>query len=102
MIVFNAVNSCKCKCVISKWIYQEAICSKIWKYRWLTVEIKKYVSIWHKWHANSHFCFFSCLYLPIPVIDYVFDPYTASVNGTVKPVSNDHLYNEIYYLWFIQ
>ena len=21
---------------------------------------------------------------------------------TVKPVFNDHLYNEIYYLWFIQ
>ena len=21
---------------------------------------------------------------------------------TVKPVCNDHLYNEIYYLWFIQ
>ena len=21
---------------------------------------------------------------------------------TVKPVWNDHLYNEIYYLWFIQ
>ena len=23
-------------------------------------------------------------------------------SGTVKPVSNDHLYNKIYYLWFIQ
>ena len=22
--------------------------------------------------------------------------------NTVKPVCNDHLYNEIYYLWFIQ
>ena len=22
--------------------------------------------------------------------------------NTVKPVYNDHLYNEIYYLWFIQ
>ena len=22
--------------------------------------------------------------------------------GTVKPVYNDHLYNKIYYLWFIQ
>ena len=26
----------------------------------------------------------------------------ASSYGTVKPVCNDHLYNEIYYLWFIQ
>ena len=30
----------------------------------------------------------------------------AIVNGqkayTVKPVCNDHLYNKIYYLWFIQ
>ena len=24
------------------------------------------------------------------------------VSNTVKPVCNDHLYNEIYYLWFIQ
>ena len=27
--------------------------------------------------------------------------YTNEPN-TVKPVSNDHLYNRIYYLWFIQ
>ena len=23
-------------------------------------------------------------------------------DGTVKPACNDHLYNKIYYLWFIQ
>ena len=26
----------------------------------------------------------------------------AFYNTTVKPVCNDHLYSEIYYLWFIQ
>ena len=26
----------------------------------------------------------------------------SQVNGTVKPVYNDRLYIEIYYLWFIQ
>ena len=25
-----------------------------------------------------------------------------STGNTVKPVCNDHLYNKIYYLWFIQ
>ena len=27
---------------------------------------------------------------------------TVESTYTVKPVCNDHLYNEIYYLWFIQ
>ena len=27
---------------------------------------------------------------------------TTMIFTTVKPVYNDHLYNEIYYLWFIQ
>ena len=26
----------------------------------------------------------------------------ASSYGTVKPICNDHLYNGIHYLWFIQ
>ena len=31
------------------------------------------------------------------------DFYTAgSIHSTVKPVCNDHLYNKIYFLWFIQ
>ena len=25
-----------------------------------------------------------------------------SPNDTMKPICNDHLYNKIYYLWFIQ
>ena len=29
-------------------------------------------------------------------------PFSKPVCCTVKPVCNDHLYNEIYYLWFIQ
>ena len=28
--------------------------------------------------------------------------YQAACINTVKPVYNDHLYNKIYYLWFIQ
>ena len=27
---------------------------------------------------------------------------TNFVENTVKPVNNDHLYNKIYYQWFIQ
>ena len=27
---------------------------------------------------------------------------TTMLHGTVKPVRNDHLYNKIYYMWFIQ
>ena len=27
---------------------------------------------------------------------------TVKTTTTLKPVCNDHLYNEIYYLWFIQ
>ena len=29
------------------------------------------------------------------------DKDTCSEQNTVKPVCNDHLYNEIHYLWFI-
>ena len=28
--------------------------------------------------------------------------YNPVYNDTVEPVCNDHLYNKIYYLWFIQ
>ena len=28
-------------------------------------------------------------------------PSAVTMKDTVKPVCNDHLYNEIYYLWFI-
>ena len=28
--------------------------------------------------------------------------YDESYSNTVKPVSNDHIYDKIYYLWFIQ
>ena len=30
------------------------------------------------------------------------DIWVHTLESTVKPVCNDHLYNKIYYLWFIQ
>ena len=33
-------------------------------------------------------------------MDYV--SIAATIQHTVKPVYNDHLYDKIYYLWFIQ
>ena len=37
-----------------------------------------------------------------PVIYVISWDQDLSVLDTVKPVCNDHLYNKIYYLWFIQ
>ena len=45
----------------------------------------------------SRLCYIVILKHVLPSVHY------ADVNmNTVKPVCNDHLYNKIYYLWFIQ
>ena len=36
------------------------------------------------------------------VAKVIFDGYDQQSFSTMKPVCNDHLYNKIYYLWFIQ
>ena len=35
-------------------------------------------------------------------IAFLTDFFRGLINATVKPVCNDHLYNKMYYLWFIQ
>ena len=36
------------------------------------------------------------------IVEYIAYQCATLMKNTVKPVYNDHLYNETYYLWFIQ
>ena len=36
------------------------------------------------------------------MLKFHWDERVVTITYTVKPVCNDHLYNKIYYLWFIQ
>ena len=54
---------------------------------------------------NRKGCFPGCLFTELwDVLPSYFPSLEALILDvtTVKPVYNDHLYNEIYYLWFIQ
>ena len=45
----------------------------------------------------------ACYFAVVTLSTVGFGDYTpGNIHYTVKPVCNDHLYNKIYYLWFIQ
>ena len=58
--------------------------------------------------AQQIFWYIKCVLghnTPVWTRGYLIDPQQVNkilVSHTVKPICNDHLYNKIYYLWFIQ
>ena len=52
-----------------------------------------YVKYWSETRGNTDVCTGNS--------ESALEPYDSAA-CTVKPVYNDHLYNKIYYLWFIQ
>ena len=89
-------------CSATKYHYQHfisthwhpfAICvvASFCRYKKINIEdISRWCSSSQNYTRLSHFIVFCCALIQ--------DGFT----NTVKPVCNDHLYNKIYYLWFIQ